>query len=143
MANIDLAPTLLELAGTDTCIGGSCRIMDGRSMLPLLRRSDGSWPNDRGLLVEMHHCRYAGLRADDQSIVAYNSTPARPGTPGCVPRKAYEHYDLEDDPYELRNSAKKRPDLPHPLLERLNALKDCRGIAGRDPAPPGGLSYCE
>jgi arylsulfatase A-like enzyme len=38
-ANIDLAPTILELARAEPCVEGDrCRLLDGRPLLPLLRR---------------------------------------------------------------------------------------------------------
>ena len=49
VANIDLAPTILKLAGAQPCRAGqrTCRRMDGRSLLPLLRRRAlaGTLPN--------------------------------------------------------------------------------------------------
>ena len=33
VANIDLAPTILELAGAEPCWRGGCRTLDGRSLL--------------------------------------------------------------------------------------------------------------
>ena len=48
-ANIDIAPTLTQLAGASPCnpdVG--CRTMDGRSLRPLLEGT-GRWPSNRGL----------------------------------------------------------------------------------------------
>jgi N-acetylglucosamine-6-sulfatase len=45
VANIDLAPTLLELARARPCApSGRCRVLDGRSLLPLLRGRWGGGP---------------------------------------------------------------------------------------------------
>jgi N-acetylglucosamine-6-sulfatase len=143
VANIDLAPTVLELAGSNACGGGSCRVMDGRSMVPLLRGDAGAWPADRGRLVEMRNCRYSGMLAEDELVVHHISVPKPPGKRGCKRTEAYERYDLAADPFQLRSRAKRLDDIPDPSRKRLNRLKDCQGIDGRDPAPPPGSVYCE
>ncbi len=72
VANIDLAPTILRLARGRSCAGpGRCRVMDGRSLLPLLRGKTPRWAVDRPLGVELRLrsatpepavCTYAGVR---------------------------------------------------------------------------------
>ena len=53
-ANIDLVPTLVEWAGTETCPEvGDCRVMDGRSLIPLLEGRDSEWPAKRPILTEI------------------------------------------------------------------------------------------
>ena len=143
VANIDLAPTLLELAGADPCGGGSCRVMDGRSMVPLLSGDSGAWPADRGRGIEMRNCRYAGMLAAGELVVHHVSVPKAPGKRGCERTEAYERYDLAEDPFQLRSRAKRVNDVPSPIRARLNQLKDCHGIEGRDPVPPPGTTYCE
>src|SRR5204863_368344 len=70
VANIDLAPTILDLAGGRPCTPeGQCRTMDGRSLMPLLT-GKGFWPNARNLLIEFRSptperhktCNFAGIR---------------------------------------------------------------------------------
>ena len=57
VGNIDLAPTILDLAGARPCsASGDCRTMDGRSLMPILRRS-GRGPRNRGFLVEYRAAR--------------------------------------------------------------------------------------
>ncbi|MGI9021465.1 MAG: sulfatase family protein, partial [Solirubrobacterales bacterium] len=144
VANIDLAPTLLELAEADACLEpGTCRTMDGRSMVPLLLGNAGAWPADRARLLEMRNCRYSGLLADQQLVVHHAAVPREPTEGGCIRRSAFEHYRLDEDPFQLRNRADRKSDFPDPLRQRLNRAKDCIGVAGRDPAPPVGSSYCE
>jgi hypothetical protein len=58
-----------------------------------------------------------------------------------------ELYDLDDDRFQLLNLLAGNPppriDAERiQLRHRLNALRDCAGIAGRDPLPPSG-HYCE
>ena len=54
VSNIDYAPTLVDWAGTETCPEvGDCRVMDGRSLLPLVTGRDQEWPPDRALGTEL------------------------------------------------------------------------------------------
>ncbi len=143
IANIDLAPTFLELAGAEPCRSvGDCRTMDGRSIVPLLQGDDGAWPADRGIGVEMHNCRYSGIVADDQIYIDHKSVPINPTrAQGCEQDDTIEYYDLGDDPHQLRNLG---PGSASPaLVQRQRSVSDCTGIAGRDPAPPPGRNYCE
>jgi hypothetical protein len=63
-----------------------------------------------------------------------------------VRRTETEHYRLGSDPYQLRNLyPTSDPALwlaQDALANRLDALRECSGIAGRDPLPPDG-SHCE
>ncbi|MGH2955342.1 MAG: sulfatase family protein, partial [Solirubrobacterales bacterium] len=53
VANIDVVPTIVEWAGTEPCPdAGDCRVMDGRSLLPLLEGRDQGWPADRPIATE-------------------------------------------------------------------------------------------
>jgi len=145
VANIDLAPTLLELAGAAPCREADrCRVMDGRSLAGLIRGDAEGWPADRGRLVEMRNCRYSALLAADQLVVQHFTVPPRPAQPGgCKRKQVWERYALDDDPFQLRNAAAGRADVSGELRERLRKLRKCAGIEGRDPAPPAGRSYCE
>jgi arylsulfatase A-like enzyme len=141
-ANIDIAPTFLELAGAEPCRApGDCRTMDGRSLVPLLQGDDSSWPNDRGLGIEMRNCRYSGIYADDQVLIQHKSVPINPTKKGCEQIEVIEHYDLSDDPAELRNLGE--GEASPGLTQRRNRISDCIGLAGRDPAPPVGRFFCE
>lgn len=148
VANIDLAPTLLELASAQPCIGaGRCRVLDGRSLVPLLGDSAAAWPARRPLLIELdlppsnsgewaRPCRYRAVRMTGHIYIHYTSG----GAPGrrCEKIDEEEHYALADDPQQTRN----RVADPGPGDERvasrlrlhLAELKDCRG---RAPAPGG------
>ena len=145
VANIDLAPTLLEFAGASPCRDEDrCQVMDGRSLAGLIRGDAESWPADRGRLLEMRNCRYSGLLASDQLLVQHFTVPPRPAQRGgCIKREAWERYELRGDPFQLRNTAGGRADTPGELRGRLRKLRKCAGIEGRDPAPPPGRSYCE
>lgn len=114
VANIDLAPTFLELAGV--AIPNS---VNGQSLVPLLR--DGSatwreeilfehWPTEEGsgaIIPEFYAVRTAAWK-----YVEYVTGEK-------------ELYDLADDPYELTNLAGKWSyrDIEAELALRLTALK--------------------
>lgn len=155
VANIDLAPTILDLAGASPCAGGVCRVMDGRSLVGLAQGQASAWPSDRGLAIELVRkgvrpsttlpCSYAGVRVADQVYVEYSSVPDAVGQ--CVPGAEVEHYDLAADPFELQNLFPAQPGSPTAeaqaaLSQSVAELRDCSGIEGRDPAPPSG-HYCE
>jgi N-acetylglucosamine-6-sulfatase len=155
--NIDLAPTILALTGAQPCSApGDCRTMDGRSLLPLLRRP-GAW-RGRGLLTEYTaggtgsgrsaSCEFTGIRTRNNLYVRHLSL-AKPGTKECIPADEYERYNLKRDPFELHNlcfggSAGSCPntDTQLDLEARLSQLQDCAGVAGRD-EPVGGRPFCE
>jgi arylsulfatase A-like enzyme len=156
VANIDLAPTILDLTGARPCSApGVCRTMDGRSLMPLLRRS-GRWPRGRGLLTEYRvgdagryaTCEFAGIRTRDDVYVRH-SRVVDPSTSQCISDDERELYDLKEDPFQLRNlcfggSAGNCPAGQKQLdLElRLNQLRDCAGVTGRD-ARVGARPFCE
>ena len=151
VANIDVAPTLAELAGVCQT-QGSCPIMDGRSLVDPLRGDDTGFAN-RDLLVEFASrrpnqgvCSYEGIRAPGDILVDYRKV-LDPQTGACTSSNVREHYSLDADPFELENLYPAEPGSPtdseeQSLLNRLAQLEDCSGIAGRDPAPASG-HYCD
>ena len=121
---VDLAPTLLDLAG-----GSAARVGagDGRSFLPLLRLRKGERaPWRESMLIEhfgggapFRVRGYFGLRSRAATYVEYATGEK-------------EYYDLVKDPYQLENLASR---LDASALARLHArvtaLKACRGPACR------------
>ena len=109
---IDLAPTLLELAGIDPVEGQ--KEMQGRSLAPMIEGKDH---DDREVYVET-----AGLDGPTPSPyeanvfcvrnrkwkLIYNSTT-----------KQRELYDLAADPEEQKNVAGTRPEVEDPLFEKI------------------------
>jgi N-acetylglucosamine-6-sulfatase len=158
-ANIDLAPTIVAWSGTETCPdAGPCRVMDGRSLMPLIEGRRDAWPADRPIATEFDigkeeieprraiSCRFEGARQGAWLYVRHTSSPdAETGV--CEDSEIVEVYDRAADPFELDNLASVAPDLPRAVAatERLSALTDelgdCAGIEGRDPEPESG-HYC-
>jgi len=156
VANIDLAPTFLDLAHGEPCPpAGQCRVMDGRSLMPLMTGS-GGWPAKRGLLTEYHvstprsyaTCHFAGIRTGNTIYVEHYSV-VNLSTHNCDQTLQVERYDLKDDPHELENlchgglrtscpPSKRQTDLER----RVQTLRICAGISGRDHRVDG-RPYCE
>jgi N-acetylglucosamine-6-sulfatase len=154
--NIDLAPTILDLAHAQPCPQAEpCRTMDGRSLMPLLTGS-GGWSRQRGLLTEFRKanagryatCQFAGIRTQS-TIYVEHSRVVDPKTLQCVAADQRERYDLRKDPFELHNrcfggiAANCPASAAQDKLEaRLSRLSDCAGIAGRD-HHVNGRPFCE
>ena len=146
-ANVDLAPTLLRLASATPCRNSDrCRVMDGRSFLPLLKSRADAWPRDRAILLESREgdhgiCRFQAVRTARHVYTEYSRFV--PGGGGdCAPPNARELYDLDADPAELRNLLPATPGstaarIRADLAARLDRLRDCEGLAGRDRPDPG------
>jgi N-acetylglucosamine-6-sulfatase len=111
VANIDIAPTMLDLAGVRVPSW-----MDGRSLRPFFDgTAPGSWRTS--LLIENmegagdRRPPYSGVRHQDEVYVEYGSGET-------------EYYDLKTDLYQLEN----RPQgAPQAIKEELAALEDCAG----------------
>jgi hypothetical protein len=163
VANIDIAPTILDFAQSDSCKkpgGHRCRTMDGRSLLPLLSSRLGQFPNDRGITIELERsggvsvdeggtgtCSYQGIYAPNELYVEHTAA-LDPATGTCIAIDERELYDLNGDPYQLNNVATQSSSLLPPselqlgLAERLGRLKSCAGIEGRDKHQDG-RPFCE
>ncbi len=143
VANIDVAPTLLELAGATPCIRADrCRTLDGRSLLPAIEGTAGL-PDTRGIALERSSCDFRGVRWDQKLYISYSAA----GTAGCVPGEA-EMYDLDDDPFQLDDllpatAGTANEELRRKLARKMRRLGSCQGIRHRDPQPPPGINFCE
>jgi N-acetylglucosamine-6-sulfatase len=157
VANVDLAPTILDVAGAEPCPpAGSCRVLDGRSLLPAIRSDGQTWPEHRAILLELKGpraaanmpCDYRGVRTSDEVYIHYlGVVPPQDGHGPCEPANEVEHYDLQADPFQLENVFPAPPGSAEAARERvlsfrLAQLADCAGIRRRDPAPASG-HYCE
>lgn len=145
VGTIDLAPTMLEMAGLE----GDHRL-DGRSLLGTMSRSAEPLPPDRGLAVELGRdegggrCSgYTAFRDRDFLYTQYR----HPTPDDACGVGARELYDVRKDPFQLRNLlGTSRVDpadeaQADALSERLELLSTCSGIEGRD--PPGDTPFCE
>jgi arylsulfatase A-like enzyme len=150
-ANIDLAPTLLQVASATSCRNADrCRVMDGRSLLPLLEGRADAWPGDRAIVIESEEgdfgiCRFQAVRTARYLYALYFAFVSGSGGE-CTPPSARELYDLDADPAELRNLLPARSGsgsarLRTALEARLRRLRDCHGLEGRDPPAPG-RAFC-
>jgi N-acetylglucosamine-6-sulfatase len=169
VGNIDLAPTILELAKAKPCRGARrCRVMDGRSLLPLV--TGGSWPSERvlGIEFDVHEsrarrgstCAFDGVRTPIDMYVEHKRVVSDPQEGICEPTNEEEQYQLAADPaygalpadpFQLRNLTSPlvpQSDDPNVMARRseldqlLDRMRDCSGIRGRDPAPNSG-HYCQ
>lgn len=114
VANIDLAPTLCDLAGTEPPAAA-----DGASLVPLLSDPKSAWrdailiehwPTEEGIGAIIP--AFSGVRTAAWKYVEYSTGEM-------------ELYDLQADPYETRNLAGKAAysDIMKGLQERLAELK--------------------
>jgi N-acetylglucosamine-6-sulfatase len=122
---LDLAPTILELAGV---ADGTPR--QGRSLLPLLRGAHPAWRD--AVLIEYYsdtvfprirNMAYRAIRTGRHKYVRYLELPGMD-----------ELYDLESDPYELDNlmgSARGQALLPKLQAELGRLLRESGEITTR------------
>ena len=104
VANIDVAPTLLELAGDK-----NNHRFDGRSLLPLLE-SRSAWR--RAVLIEnWAPTRYEGLRTRRWKLIVW------------LPSRHVELYDLITDRLEMTNVARERPRTVQNLMKHVGSIK--------------------
>jgi len=104
VANIDIAPTLLEMAG-----GAASSGVEGRSLVPLL---EGAEEKVRSrIVIEAGSARggYVGLRTGRWAYIHWRKSGRR------------ELYNLRRDPHQLRNIARSRRSVVRGLERRLRA----------------------
>ncbi|MBI4170942.1 MAG: sulfatase-like hydrolase/transferase [Candidatus Aenigmarchaeota archaeon] len=124
VGNIDLAPTFAELAQAR-----ANRVMDGLSLMPLLRDPAASWRKDY-LLEGLQIYLYSAVRNDKYLLAEFSALPGNPS--GAT---EFEFYNVvsdschEADPYQLESQAQNAcyASTIEALKERLNALKTCSG----------------
>jgi arylsulfatase len=110
-AHIDILPTLAEIAGAKLTDSAQQQV-EGRNLLPLLKKAKADWPN-RTLVThigrwprgEAEKSKYAGCSIRDQRFALVNNQ---------------ELYDLRADPGETRNVIDEHSDV----VERLRAEYD-------------------
>jgi len=117
---VDVAPTLVELAGIED--GGAYSLRGGLSLAGLWR-DPGTFP-DRDLYFETYYPRIhhgwselVGIANGDWKYVE------APRTPGADDGPRAELFLVTDDPAEANDQAGKRSDLTSELAERLGILR--------------------
>jgi len=108
--NIDLAPTIAQLAGV-----APASLVNGQSLVPLLSNPSADWRSD--FLIE-----YQSDRVSPNSNFAVRTSRYKYVELGTGEK---EFYDLVTDPYELNNSIKNSSyaTIINQLKTRLNILK--------------------
>jgi N-acetylglucosamine-6-sulfatase len=148
VTNMDIAPTVLELAGA-----GVQDDLDGRSLLPLLKGNASGWRSD--LLIQ-YRGTYGAHNPTLDTLADVQAEIARSGSLTLVPTyralrteewlyvewyggtvHEYELYDLVNDPYELTNllstpeGVAAHEALTASLQARLEQLNGCSGASCR------------
>jgi arylsulfatase A-like enzyme len=147
IGNIDLAPTIVELAGATPG-----RVMDGESLLPFAKAADHRRTRSLGLesdfppvtgttgavVPQYHqgvHVYYDGIRTTRFKYVQwFRDVDGNPTT-------EEELYDLESDPFELQSLHASSPHagVKAALRRELESLKGCAGAECRrdfvEPSP--------
>ncbi|MEC9157468.1 MAG: sulfatase [Planctomycetota bacterium] len=147
---IDLLPTIAELTGSEAHLGS--RVIDGRSLLPLLRDEPGASSPHEALFFWYGNGSLEAMRSGRWKLHfphGYRSMEGRaPGNNGIPGRYDYgrriglELFDLESDPGETTDLASAHPEV----VQRLSALAEtaraelgdrARELRGTGARPPG------
>jgi len=135
VANVDLAPTLLELAGAR-----AGKTVDGRSLLPFARNT--ALHTKRAILHETGGRRYAGPREQDERtnirrplrrVMTYHAIRTRRWLYIRWTGGSRELYDLVGDPDQLQSlhAGRAHRHVRRVLARRLRKLASCAGESCR------------
>lgn len=110
--HIDLAPTILELAGLDPNEGHMSDQLEGQSLLPLIRGDrEKLW--DYAYLTECMCSARMGIRSTEWKLLKTIDQ-------GCYERPPRELYHIADDPLETRDVYAEHTDLARALEWQLD-----------------------
>ncbi|TDF99877.1 DUF4976 domain-containing protein [Paenibacillus piri] len=135
---IDLPPTLLDAAGIPVP-----ELMQGRSVMPLIRREKMEWPSD--VFVQISESQVArAIRTERWKYSVH--APDRDGWADAGSDRYEEQclYDLAADPYELTNLAgmdsyrSVSDDLRERLMKRMSEAGESAVIIEPAASRPGG-----
>jgi arylsulfatase A-like enzyme len=133
VSHVDMMPTLCEIAGVSI---PSDRTIDGKSLLPLLRKGGGASPHE----YIFHHWDryfpnpYNTWAVSDGRYKLLNNPSPWPDKPVPQTEPFGQLYDLSDDPGETRNLAGQHPEIVSRLRSAfLSYYQDV--TAGRSYAP--------
>ncbi len=135
---VDLPPTLLDAAGLPIPAA-----MEGRSILPLVRRDNRAWPEE--VFVQISESQVARAIRTHRWKYCVNA-PDRVGWRDAAADRYVEEslYDLHADPYELENLAgvdafrSVADDLRKRLVARMVAAGEAAPMIEPAPVRPGG-----
>jgi arylsulfatase A-like enzyme len=129
-AHVDLFATFAEVIGTSVAADWQ-RKMEGRSLVPLLKANDATWPDrilfthvgrwDRGQAAQWKY-RNASVRNARYSLVSVPTPQQVKATPGgeVVPA-AWELFDLQTDPGQRTNVASQHAEVVRELSAAFEA----------------------
>ena len=123
---VDLPPTLLDAAGIEIP-----EQMAGRSMLPLLRGDRAGWPDD--VFVQISESGIGRAVRTKHWKYAVHCDKAPQGASGADRYEEAFLYDLQADPYELRNLI--GLESHRPVADRMKArlLRYVQEVEGQAP----------
>jgi arylsulfatase A-like enzyme len=132
VANVDIAPTVMQAAHISPDTAAGQPPMDGR---PLISRSTfrsrmltEGWDNG-----DNNPPPWASITTPTYQYIEYymadNDDPSTPGIDESTTVTFHEFYDLQNDPYELDNIYPPSSPTPDSLSARLAAYRECKSSA--------------
>lgn len=137
--NVDFAPTFLDLAGIDVPDH-----MQGTSFAPLLRgETPQDWQQAMYYRYWMHQDRdhnvwaHYGVRTHRHKLICYYNEPlGQPGARGPASPPEWELFDLESDPFEMRNVIDE-PAYAETVNDLRRLLGELQSACGDEPVESG------
>jgi arylsulfatase A-like enzyme len=124
-AHLDIAPTLIELAGGDPS-SEAFPVLDGRSLVPLLTGEKEKWSDERTLFFQCHrglvpkqyqNCAVVTKR---YKMIGYPGTFSDESLQPDFEKPHLELYDLLTDPGESQNLVGENQELVRSLRDRYD-----------------------